>query len=65
MSAARTSLPAWKRRRRNRRLAQGAITVAIVLVALFPIVWGLSTSLKTPAELAAFPPTLLPRQPTL
>jgi ABC-type glycerol-3-phosphate transport system permease component len=57
--------PSWKRRKRLRQLAHGAITVLIALVALFPILWGLSTSFKPAAELATFPPTLLPRQPTL
>lgn len=62
MSAA---LPSWKRRKRLRQLAHGAITALIALVALFPILWGLSTSLRPAAELVAFPPTLLPSQPTL
>ncbi len=62
MSAAQ---PSWKRRRRLRQLAHGAITALITLVALFPILWGLSTSLKPAAELATFPPTLLPSEPTL
>jgi multiple sugar transport system permease protein len=57
--------PSWKRRKRLRQLAHGAITVLIALVALFPILWGLSTSLKPAAELAIFPPTLLPSEPTL
>jgi multiple sugar transport system permease protein len=65
MSERSATTPLWKRRRRLRRLTHAAISAVIILVALFPIVWGLSTSLKTPAELAAFPPSLLPKQPTL
>lgn len=57
--------PSWKRRKRLRQLAHGAITALIALVALFPILWGLSTSFKPAAELATFPPTLLPREPML
>jgi multiple sugar transport system permease protein len=59
------SAPAWKRRRRLRRLAHGATSALIALVALFPILWGLSTSLKTAPDIVAFPPTLLPPEPTL
>jgi ABC-type glycerol-3-phosphate transport system permease component len=35
--------------------------VFAVVFALSPILWALLTSLKTPAEVAEYPPTLLPR----
>lgn len=39
---------------------------AIALVMLFPLIWLLSTSLKSPTEnIFQFPPQLLPSQPTL
>jgi ABC-type glycerol-3-phosphate transport system permease component len=37
----------------------------IAFVALFPIVWGLSSSLKPSAQIAEFPPRLIPREVTL
>lgn len=39
---------------------------AIALVMLFPLIWLISTSLKSPSEnIFQFPPQLLPSQPTL
>jgi len=39
---------------------------AIALLVIFPLLWLLSTALKSPTEnLFAFPPKLIPRQPTL
>lgn len=32
------------------------------LVALFPVLWGLTTALKTDGEVNAFPPTLIPSE---
>lgn len=45
-----------------------AVNAALALVAaltLFPLVWMVSASLMTPGEASAFPPPLLPREPTL
>jgi len=42
-----------------------AILVAACVFALVPIVWAVSTSLKDIAEATAFPPTWIPRRPTL
>ena len=42
----------------------GALAGAAVL-ALFPLVWMLSVSFMAPGEGSAFPPHLLPREPTL
>ncbi|MGE0718591.1 MAG: carbohydrate ABC transporter permease [Alphaproteobacteria bacterium] len=41
------------------------VSAVIVVAALFPILFGLSSSLKPSAEILAFPPTLLPSAPTL
>jgi putative chitobiose transport system permease protein len=39
---------------------------AIALLMLFPLLWLLSTSLKSPTEnIFQFPPQLWPQQPTL
>jgi hypothetical protein len=57
--------PSWRRRALVRRAINAAITLTICLFALFPILWGLSTSLKPSDRILAFPPELLPSQPTL
>jgi len=57
--------PTWRSRRRARRVGDGAINLLIALVALFPILWGLSTSLKTPDRILTYPPELIPSEPTL
>ena len=49
----------------RRRLVRGVVNLAIVVFALFPILWGLSTSLKPTDQIAEFPPRLLPATPTL
>src|SRR5690606_6753333 len=36
-----------------------------LFVTLFPFFWALSTSLKQPGEILAYPPTLIPKQWTL
>jgi multiple sugar transport system permease protein len=54
--------------KRRRWLRWGAQWVAIVVVLLFfavPVVWLLSVSFKPPQEWQTFPPTLIPREPTL
>ena len=48
-----------------RKAANAIITAVICLFALFPILWGLSTSLKPADRILAFPPEFLPSQPTL
>lgn len=53
------------RRVRVRRLIDAAVLVLIAIFALFPILWGLSTSLKPPADVVRFPPEIIPRAPTL
>lgn len=52
-------------RRVLRRAADLLASAAIVVAALFPIVWGLLTSFKPAAEIVAVPPRLLPSRFTL
>lgn len=41
------------------------VLIAAALISLFPVLWGLFTSLKSPAEVNLFPPTLIPAEFTL
>ncbi len=41
------------------------VLVTLIAVMLLPFLWMISTSLKPPPEVIAWPPNLLPRQPTL
>jgi len=54
-----------RRRILIRRLVDGLIAAVIIVTALGPIVWGLSTSLKAPARIVEYPPQLIPDEPTL
>jgi len=49
----------------RRRLLRGAVNLLIAIFALFPILWGLSSSLKPTDQIIEFPPRLLPSEPTL
>jgi ABC-type glycerol-3-phosphate transport system permease component len=49
----------------GRRQARGAVNAVIFVFALFPILWGLSSSLKPAERIIEFPPRLLPEAPTL
>jgi ABC-type glycerol-3-phosphate transport system permease component len=42
-----------------------AVLAAVTFVICFPLVWSLTTSLKPKSEIFAYPPTLLPANPTL
>ncbi|MEL6148871.1 MAG: carbohydrate ABC transporter permease [Chloroflexota bacterium] len=42
----------------------GVILILFIVYSLFPFVWGVNTSFKTPAEIAAEPLTLVPVTPT-
>jgi ABC-type glycerol-3-phosphate transport system permease component len=48
----------------RRKIARGAINLLIAAFALFPILWGLSSSLKPAERIVEFPPRLLPEAPT-
>ena len=43
----------------------GLAAALIVAIALLPVLWGLSTSLKPAAQIMTFPPKWLPEPPTL
>ena len=55
--------PPRQRRRRNARLLMLQVVLGLgALTMLMPFLWMVLTSLKTPAELAQFPPTFLPKE---
>lgn len=45
-----------------RRTVDAAVTALIALICLFPILWGLSTSLKPANRIMAYPPEFIPSQ---
>ncbi|MFO1310684.1 MAG: carbohydrate ABC transporter permease [Burkholderiales bacterium] len=63
-AAARAGAP-WRTRALLRRILNAAVTAAVCVAALFPILWGLSTSLKSASGILEYPPSLLPSPPTL
>ncbi|MFI9555545.1 carbohydrate ABC transporter permease [Nonomuraea endophytica] len=48
-----------------KRLPSYAALLAYIVFLAFPLVWLLSTALKTPQEMAQLDPTWIPREPTL
>lgn len=48
----------------RRRLLRSGVNLLIAVFALFPILWGLSSSLKPADRIVEFPPRLLPEHPT-
>ena len=54
-----------RRRRRIANLAADAILFAFGLLMLLPLAFLVSNAFKTPQEMVAWPPTLIPRDPTL
>jgi len=56
--------PSWRRRALLRGIGTTLVNLLIAVTALFPLVWSLSASLKPSAEIAEFPPRLIPRQVT-
>lgn len=50
---------------RRRAAARYGILSLATAVALVPIIWTLSTSLKTQVDAQAYPPRIVPRSPTL
>jgi trehalose/maltose transport system permease protein len=46
------------------RVLFSLVIIFFIVYSLFPVVWGLSTSFKTEAEVEATPLTYLPQQPT-
>lgn len=49
----------------RRRIARAVVNLLIGAFALFPILWGLSSSLKPADRILEYPPRLLPEAPTL
>ncbi len=68
MRRSAASHAAWTGQAVARRLASagriGAL-VAIAVVTAFPFLWLLATSLRSGGTVFAFPPVIIPRQPTL
>ena len=57
---------AWASKKRQEQIIRIAATVICLLgliIVLFPLAWMISTSLKTRAEVAKFPPVWIPRIP--
>jgi ABC-type glycerol-3-phosphate transport system permease component len=52
-------------RREGIAVALNVFTTALALAFMFPFIWALSSSLKTAAEIHAYPPRLLPRVPQI
>jgi multiple sugar transport system permease protein len=52
-----------RRHRLRTRVVLHALTITLALFALFPFIWTVASSLKTPAELVLFPPPLFPYTP--
>ncbi|MET0204371.1 MAG: carbohydrate ABC transporter permease [Casimicrobiaceae bacterium] len=55
----------WRVRAATRRIVNVLVTILVCGAALFPILWGLSTSLKPANRILEYPPQLLPTTPTL
>lgn len=53
-------MSSWTRRGRMLRLVDGITVLVVAGIALFPIVWGLSTSLKQTNKILEYPPRLIP-----
>ena len=52
-----------RRHSRRRRALLHALTLTLAVFAMFPFIWTVASSLKTPAELVLFPPPLFPYTP--
>ncbi|QTE01704.1 carbohydrate ABC transporter permease [Streptomyces cyanogenus] len=57
--------PPTSRTRRAARAGQYTALLGYLLLLAFPLLWLLSTALKSPRELAALHPAWIPRDPTL
>lgn len=54
--------------KRNKSVVHGityAFCILGLILSIFPLVWTLASALKAPQEMFAYPPTLIPRQPTM
>ncbi len=59
--AAAPSAPTTRRRRVASRGVLYVVVIALALTFMFPFLWTVLSSLKTPLELMAWPPTIIPR----
>jgi multiple sugar transport system permease protein len=59
------SISIYRRNKLRQRAGAILLNCMIAFVALFPIVWGLSSSLKPTNQILEFPPRLIPENPTL
>lgn len=57
------SIKAGRQHSPIRRLSLHALTLSLGLLAVFPFVWTVCSSLKAPHELVLFPPPLFPYEP--
>ena len=58
------TVPSWRLRSIYRKLAMFLANLILAVAALFPILWGLSSSLKPSEQIVEFPPRLLPKDIT-
>ena len=52
-------------KKRMAHFACGVLVAVLLVFVLFPLLWVISTALKTKAETFASPPTFIPQEPTL
>lgn len=60
-----TAAPDWRRRAAMRRAGGLALNLVIAAIVLFPVLWGLSASLKPTDRILEYPPRFIPDTPTL
>lgn len=53
----------WNRKRKNGNIFLYLLMLVIAVIMFFPIIWILSSSLKTLLEISQFPPKIIPRHP--
>lgn len=53
------------RRPLTQRILEAGASVLVVVVALFPLLWGFVTSIKPTDRILAYPPELIPARPVL
>ena len=51
--------------RRSEKMLSWAVLTVLVLAVLIPLSWAVLTSLKSEANVIAYPPTFLPTDPSL
>ena len=60
-----TNMPSWEKRRRRRKAISKVLAHVVLILGsiifIFPLLWLVSTSLKTDAQMFKVPPELIPR----